>query len=197
MPSAKQALRARMRRVRDSIAPDVAAKAAVSATELVLDRAITGDMAVVGVYASMRNELSTAPLIRELLSRKVTLAFPRVVAGQLRLAFHHVGEMSELAPSRIGIPEPSASAPVIPLERIDLFIVPGLAFDARGNRLGWGRGHYDVTLAENLRALRVGFSYECQIAGDVPSTPRDLPMDLVVTEARVRVCGRDPQKARQ
>jgi 5-formyltetrahydrofolate cyclo-ligase len=74
----------------------------------------------------------------------------------------------------------------VPVDHISLFIVPGLAFDANGNRLGWGAGHYDVTLSKNLEALRVGFAYEAQIVDTVPAGPHDLPMHMTVTEAGVR-----------
>jgi 5-formyltetrahydrofolate cyclo-ligase len=73
----------------------------------------------------------------------------------------------------------------VPVDHIGLFIVPGLAFDARGNRLGWGAGHYDITLSKNTEALRVGFAYEAQIVDHVPTGPHDLPMHMTITDAGV------------
>jgi 5-formyltetrahydrofolate cyclo-ligase len=145
---------------------------------------------MVGVYASMRSELRTAPLVEMLLARGTAVAFPRVVPGQLRLEFHRVGALADLEPGCFSIPEPTSAAPIVPVTNIDLFVVPGIAFDASGNRLGWGAGHYDVTLAAHTRALRVGFCFECQVVDVVPSTSTDLPMDLVVTEQRVLRPGR-------
>ncbi len=190
MAAAKAALRKRMRAVRDAITPEVAAAAAPLAAERVLSTALANAPAMVGLYAAVRSELGTQPLIETLLGRNTPVAFPRVVRGQRRMVFHRVTSLEDLHSGYAGILEPAESAPVVSVEHIDLFIVPGIAFDARGNRLGWGRGHYDVTLADHSHAKRVGFAFQCQVIDAVPSTSNDLPMDLVVTEQRVYHSGR-------
>ena len=93
---------------------------------------------------------------------------------------------SELVPGPARALEPPASSPSLPLDAIDLIVVPGVAFDARGGRLGRGRGHYDATLAR-LRpgTARVGLCFDEQVVDRVPVEPHDVPLDVVVTGSRV------------
>lgn len=85
-----------------------------------------------------------------------------------------------------GIREPSPEAPVVPLGQIDLIVVPGLAFDETGGRLGRGAGFYDRFLARpGLRALTCGAAFEAQIFPSVPTGPWDVPLDAVATERRI------------
>jgi 5-formyltetrahydrofolate cyclo-ligase len=93
-----------------------------------------------------------------------------------------------LVPGSFGISEPEPDAPELPVSAIDVMIVPGLAFDEQARRLGFGGGYYDGALAGARSAGRpmlIGFAYEFQIVGDVPAGPDDMPVDLVVTDARV------------
>lgn len=192
MASLKSDLRRSMRALRANIAADDAAHAAQRATAALLAepavQRILASAGLVALYASMRDELDTGPLATALLAAGATLAFPRVVLRQRHLAFHRVASDSDLRISTFQIPEPDPTAPRVPIGHIALFIVPGLAFDAQGNRLGWGQGHYDITLSENPEALRVGLAYETQIIETVPTGPHDLPMHMVVTDAGVRRC---------
>src|SRR5437867_2990352 len=72
------------------------------------------------------------------------------------------------------------------LPAIDAFVVPGLAFDRAGGRVGWGRGHYDATLAAaRPDALRIGIAFECQVIDHVPHDPHDALLHYVVTERDV------------
>jgi 5-formyltetrahydrofolate cyclo-ligase len=185
MTTAKAALRSTMRQRRDAIPAPAAADAARAAAERALALPELAAPRLVGLYAEVGSELGTGPLARALLARGTTVAYPRVVAGRPRLDFHRVSDLAELRPGTFNIPEPDPGAPVVPVERIDLFIIPGLAFDERGDRLGWGAGYYDLTLARHPDAVRVGYAFECQLVSRVPRIHTDLPMDLVVTEAAV------------
>jgi 5-formyltetrahydrofolate cyclo-ligase len=192
MTSLKSDLRRSMRALRANIAADEAARAAQRATAALLAepavQRILASAGLVALYASMRDELDTGPLATAILAAGATLAYPRVVLGQRHLAFHRANSAADLRISTFQIPEPDPSAPRVPIANIALFVVPGLAFDARGNRLGWGQGHYDITLSENPEALRVGFAYETQIIDTVPTGPHDLPMHMIVTDAGARRC---------
>lgn len=197
MPVAKDELRQELRRTRDELAPEKAERAAAAAarhlmtlrdvpetrSQLTLDR-----VALVALYASVRGEIDTSPVAARLIERDIPLAYPRVQEGSLRLAFHRVADPSELVPGAYDIPEPEPSAPIVPLASLELVVVPGMAFDPRGYRLGWGKGYYDVTLAEATRALRVGLAFECQVVPEVPKDWNDVPMDIIVTEDGIRRC---------
>jgi 5-formyltetrahydrofolate cyclo-ligase len=189
MADAKRALRRSMRRRRESMSPERAAIAAREVADRFLAlpacRQVIARGGLVALYAAMRNEIDPAPIGEALAEAGVTLAYPRVVRGVRRLTFHRVTSPAEMEIGTFGIPEPPHGAPVAPTRRIDLFVVPGLAFDRDGNRLGWGMGHYDATLSENPEARRVGLAYESQIVDSVPRGPHDLPMHVIVTDTGV------------
>lgn len=183
MVRAKEELRQSARRVRDSIAPGLAAAAAEAAAGHLLAVPAVAAAGTVAVYAPVRGEIDPGPAAR-LLSGRARIVYPRVVASEMRLAFHELGSggTSVLQPGAFGIPEPPATAPAVDLDAIDLFIVPGLAFDRTGGRLGWGMGFYDRTLARATSAIRVGYCYACQILAHVPHERDDLPMHYLVSE---------------
>ncbi len=84
--------------------------------------------------------------------------------------------------------EPAQPVPVDPV-MVDVVIAPGLGFDPRGNRLGYGKGHYDGYLRRiRPEVPRIGIAYAAQIVDEVPAGERDERMDMVVTEAGVVVC---------
>jgi 5-formyltetrahydrofolate cyclo-ligase len=113
------------------------------------------------------------------------IALPRVEGDDLK--FHWVAGRAELQPGRFGILEPAAEAPAAG-DDFDLILVPGMAFDLRGGRLGRGRGFYDRFLRTAL-GLRVGVCFEDQIVDDVPSEAHDLRMDFVITPSAIYRCG--------
>jgi len=113
------------------------------------------------------------------------VALPRVCGGEM--VFHWVVGREGLMPGNFGISEPSAEASPAGNE-FDLILVPGLAFDLRGGRLGRGKGFYDRFLAE-ARGLRAGVCFDDQIVDGVPQEPRDLRMDFLVTPSSIYRCG--------
>lgn len=137
------------------------------------------------VYAPMGAEVDPSAIAAEALARGKRLAYPVLdgAARPLRFAVCTPGALVAGA-LRCLVPPPEAE-PIAPAT-IDLVLVPGIAFDSAGRRLGRGRGHYDATLAA-LRpdALRLGLAFELQLVPEVPQEPHDALLDVVVTEARV------------
>ena len=113
------------------------------------------------------------------------IALPRV--SGVDLAFHRVASRAELQAGSFGILEPSAEASPAGNE-FDLILIPGLAFDRHGGRLGRGKGFYDRFLAA-ARGTRAGVCFDDQIVGKVPTGPHDLRVDFVVTPSAVFRCG--------
>jgi 5-formyltetrahydrofolate cyclo-ligase len=110
------------------------------------------------LYAAIGSEVPTDGAARALAAGGTRLAYPRVHGALLEL--FGVGEPSELRPGYRGIREPPADALPVELERVDVFVVPGMVFDRRGHRLGRGGGHYDRLLeAAGARARRIGLCY--------------------------------------
>ena len=140
---------------------------------------------VVALYWPVRRELDPLPLMEELHGKGVVTALPVIVPGQGYLNFVPYDGRHPLTPGPQGIPQPHG-VPVIP----QLILVPLLAFDRRGYRLGYGGGHYDRTVAK-LRAdghniVTVGYAYAEQIClFPLPSEPHDIRLDLVVTPQHV------------
>jgi 5-formyltetrahydrofolate cyclo-ligase len=110
------------------------------------------------------------------------------------LNLFHLQDWSELSASHWGLHEPAhhlriAERLVAP-SQIDLFLVPGVAFDRRGNRLGYGKGYYDKLLSQrNSNSLVIALAFQVQVANAVPFDPKhDIPMDYIVTENEVIDC---------
>jgi 5-formyltetrahydrofolate cyclo-ligase len=187
MRAAKDMLRREMRDRRDALPPAARAEASAAAAEHLLELPEVARAGTVALFGSIRTEIDTAPAHAALQAKGITLAYPRVVPGTARLAFHAVTDAGEMRRSEtLGVPEPSAGAPAVRLEDIRVFIVPGLAFDPFGARVGWGRGHYDQTLAAAPRALRVGYAFDFQIVAAVPAGAGDERMDVLCTESGAR-----------
>jgi 5-formyltetrahydrofolate cyclo-ligase len=138
--------------------------------------------AVVSAYVAIGDEADPAPLIERLHSQGHPIALPRVVSKGEKLAFHLYQPGARLVPGVFGLLQPGKDWPeTVP----DVLVIPLLAFDSRGRRLGYGAGFYDRTLAA-LRPARniiaVGFAFAGQEVPDVPHQSSDEPLDWIVTE---------------
>ena len=134
------------------------------------------------LYAPKGSEVDTAIVDEHVRRAGGRVVYPRIVDDARVLEFHEVTP-EQLVASRFGLREPRADwRNVVGLVEITAFIIPGLAFDRAGGRIGWGRGHYDATLAAAPDALRIGLAFECQLVDAVTSEPHDAPLHYVVTE---------------
>ena len=138
--------------------------------------------AIVSGFMPLKSEISPLPLMRKLAEAGARLALPVVAGKGLPLIMRGWTFGAPLASGVWGIREPMPDAPAVDP---DILIVPLLAFDRRGYRLGYGAGYYDMTLTA-LRARKpvvaVGIAYAAQEVDTVPITPRDARLDLVLTE---------------
>ena len=144
-------------------------------------------------YVDVRAEVQTRHALPGALGGTKRIVVPWCNAhGELEL--FHLESMSELDIGKYGILEPRAelrtrSAKAIEPQEPDLVLVPGVAFDRHGGRLGHGNAYYDKLLARaRADAVLVGLAFECQLFEEVPMQPNDVFMDMVVTEADVYVC---------
>jgi 5-formyltetrahydrofolate cyclo-ligase len=138
-------------------------------------------------YVSFKSEVETS-LMREM-SREVglTVAVPRSDQGGRRMVFYALDREDELESGPYGILQPPADPEkIVDLEVPTVVLVPGLVFDLKCNRLGWGAGFYDRFLAGEGKGLpSVGLAFDCQVLDSVPTQEHDVPVDVVVTESRV------------
>jgi len=183
--AAKAALRHEARARRDAIpltARAVAADEIADRADVFLAALPSG--AIICLYDAIGSEVSTRQIAARALARGLGVAYPRVVPGTLVLALHRATP-AELAPGTLGIQEPAATAPTVRPPDIALVLLPGLAFDRRGARLGWGRGHYDATFAGASERTRLGLAFETQLVDRLPTDEHDLTCHRIVTEAAV------------
>jgi 5-formyltetrahydrofolate cyclo-ligase len=192
----KEALRATLRARRARVTPDERHAASVAVCDFVARLPAFARARTVALYAALPafGELDVRTLADALRIRGATVLYPRVASrNPPRLAFHVVDHPHALRPGVLGIDTPSADAPQRALDNADLVIVPGLAFDAGGHRLGFGGGYYDAALASAPRPLRVSVAYSFQLLADaLPRTSRDLPVDVIVTPDGARPTGARP-----
>ncbi len=148
-------------------------------------------------YHSFGSEPVTASFLREVLGRGQTLALPRVNRQARALDLHQVSEPDrDLVPGVWGIHEPDpARCPPLAVEALDFVLVPGVAFDANGGRIGYGAGYYDRLLrCCPAGAALVAAAFEAQLVDAVPLEAHDRRVDQVVTEQRIYP---DEPRARQ
>ena len=189
---AKASLRrgAKQTRARIAMRDRTAWSAAIRSRLVALD--CWREATVVALYAPIAGEADLIPLVKEARESGKRVVFPLARRSTATLAFFEVRGASELRPGAYGVPEPPAGerGPV-PAGQIDLLVLPGLAFDLRGRRLGFGGGYYDRFLGETPRPA-VGVAFESQICESLPAEDHDRGVDLVVTEARVIVASGVP-----
>lgn len=144
---------------------------------------------VVSSYVGVGTEVSTGPFIHEALRRGKEVVVPRVHQGDLTL--HRIAGLEELAPAGFGLLEPVPAVLAAPDRRrppetVDLFVVPGLAFDPAGGRVGYGKGYYDRLLARARPGTPlIALAFRCQIFPEVPVGPDDVRMTVILTESDV------------
>jgi 5-formyltetrahydrofolate cyclo-ligase len=182
-PAAKQALRRTMTAKRDAIDLSERASAAASLAAHVMTRlGFPADACIAG-YFPFRSEFDVLPLLRVLHESERTIALPVVTGRSEKLAFRRYRPTDALLTNKLGIFEPGPEAESVAPTHI---LVPLLAFDDRGYRLGYGGGYYDRTLAafraENGHVASIGIAFDMQRIDAVPSVANDERLELIATE---------------
>ncbi len=134
-------------------------------------------------FAAAPEELDPDPLLEALRSLGATVCLPRITGpGALSIHVYAPGEPLESGP--FGLRQPAADATATDLDAIDLVVAPGVAFDARGARLGFGGGHYDRLFVRVPLAARVALAFDAQVVAEVPESEHDQRVDVVITPTR-------------
>ena len=141
-------------------------------------------------YASYGSEVETGGMMAHALAHGKRVSVPKIEGGNRILLSELRHPVRELAPGWRGIPEPrSEFLRPVKIEAMDFVVVPGVAYDDKGNRLGQGGGCYDQLLAKvRGRIPIVALAFELQLTCEVPVLPNDVPVDFIVTERRVIDC---------
>ncbi|HLH93279.1 MAG TPA: 5-formyltetrahydrofolate cyclo-ligase [Xanthobacteraceae bacterium] len=187
-PHSIDGLKADIRRTaaarRDALPPDDRAAAAATIAKRPLPVTVAAG-AIVSGFSPLKSEINPVPLMRVFAATGAQLALPVVMGKGKPLTMRAWAFGEPLVSGVWGIREPPPEAPeVFP----DILIVPLLAFDRAGHRIGYGAGYYDMTIAR-LRGMKkviaIGIGYAAQEIAEVPVTPRDAALDLVLTEREV------------
>ena len=181
----KSRLRSAMRARLAAVTAGQARAAGVAIADRIEQVSNWTDSVRVAVFMSRHNEVDTAPLIQRTIERGKSIMIPRVT-GSVGLEFCVMGDLGRLGPGPFGIPEPPPQLPAVCPDDRDLLILPGLAFDRDGGRLGRGGGYYDRVLADlrtrDLHPHIVGIGFSFQLIEHVPMMALDVSVDGVVTE---------------
>ena len=182
----KTRIRAAVLATRDALAPSVRA----TASRLMIARicALTQyeKAKIVMTYMGFGSEIETQPFFERIIADGKIAVLPRVDRGSQTLMLHAARSTSDLLTGKWGIREPGADAPPVSINEIDFLLIPGVAFDCSGNRLGYGRGYYDKLLSTADPALtRVAAAFSCQIVEAVPVGPKDQRIDRIITENEI------------
>ncbi|MEM2878071.1 MAG: 5-formyltetrahydrofolate cyclo-ligase [Candidatus Hadarchaeales archaeon] len=190
--TSKETLRERLKAFRAAMSDDDARSRSLKVKNNLFSLGEFKSARTVAFYVAKREsrEVETIDMIRESLSMGKRILVPYVEFSTKRLRFSEITDPdAQLFPGAFGIPEPRHQyRRPVQLNEMDLVIVPGIAFDRNGRRIGHGLGYYDRALREilsiNRKAKFIGIAYDFQIADEIPSTPHDVPVHIVVTETR-------------
>ncbi len=139
---------------------------------------------IIALYAAVNNEVDTSDVLKQALAGGKLVLLPAVKGNDL--SFRQVTGLSSLKRGAFGIMEPDSNCIVWAPQEADVIVVPGVAFDLAGRRIGYGKGYYDRVLhALEGTGKLVGFGYEMQLVADISAEPHDVRMDMIVTERRV------------
>jgi len=180
----KVSLRDRLLKQRQSLSVQDCRKLSLRAQENVSRTDEFAAARRVALYSPIRNEVCTAELFAAARQAAKQVVYPRM--RDQHLAFLLVTSSDELVPGAMGVLEPVGGVEY-GLHEIDLMVLPGVAFDHHGHRLGYGRGFYDRVLGgPGQRPCLLGLGYEQQVVECLPRDPHDVQVDLLVTELQVR-----------
>jgi 5-formyltetrahydrofolate cyclo-ligase len=181
---AKAALRRQIRQRLKALLPGEREQASASACERLVQQEVWAKARSVLCYAAMAEELDIGALIDHGLAAAKVVALPQFdpAAGIYR-ACQITTPLSALAVGHFGIVEPGAHCASFALKQLDLILVPGLAFDLSGHRLGRGRGYYDRLLADTP-AIKCGVAFDEQVQSQIPVETHDVLLDCILTPTR-------------
>lgn len=186
MSQSKAALRQRAKEARFLLSPQEIAAHSAAITRHLLD--LLNGVKTVMVYVSKFPEAETGDLIVALNRRGVQVVVPIIERETHGLRLSYLPDPSVLVPSTFNVPEPIGhELPARPAD-VEVVVIPMLAFDAEGNRLGYGAGYYDRFLCRYPHVKKVGVAFSSQQAGSIPIDENDVKMDYIVTEKGIIRC---------
>ena len=175
---------------RDSLGPDIRKAKDDRIKERLFSLPEFQQAPILFLFASFRSEVSTFTQIAEALTLGKRVILPSVDSMNKELRLYEIKGLSELSAGYMGIPEPAVTEDrERDINDVTLVIMPGAAFDPKGNRLGYGGGYYDRLLSRLRRKIPlVALAYEEQLVDSLPAGPHDIRVHMIVTDRRVIHC---------
>tara|TARA_B100001013_G_scaffold224109_1_gene137124 strand:- start:3190 stop:3747 length:558 start_codon:yes stop_codon:yes gene_type:complete len=133
---------------------------------------------IIAFYSSIDNEVQTHDMIDYALSLDKQVCLPKLNSSEKTLTFYKINSRDSLKINSFGILEPS-DEPVC--TEFDIIIIPGIAFDQFGHRIGFGHGYYDIFLT-HAGYTKIALAFDFQVLDRIPTTEYDIPVDVIVTE---------------
>ena len=178
----KADLRSKIRAALEKISPAVRAVESIELNERLQSQMPSANTIL--FFAPLPDELDVWPVLERSLALGTNCALPFFDAEKRTYGAKQIQTLAtDIVTGKFGVREPAAKCVDVPLDQFDLVLVPGLAFDLQGNRLGRGRGFYD-RLLEKISGIKCGVSYDLQLLETIPTEPHDVKVDFVFTPAR-------------
>jgi 5-formyltetrahydrofolate cyclo-ligase len=190
----KAELRKRMRALRAATPASACARRSKQIVERIAALAPLAGAKAVALYWPIeeRHEVDLRPLDAILRARDVRIAYPAIAPEAGVMSFHFVRNVDSMTPHSFGHREPAAHEIEAIEAQVDVIVVPALAVDPRGHRIGYGAGHYDRALPLHVPPARsIAVAFDFQLVAEVPQTQGDVAVGWVVTDTRVIECVRD------
>lgn len=174
----KAALRAAMKKTVAAMPADERMRQSAAVCGSIARRKEFIEADTVLVYSAMEGECDPAALVRTARAMGKEVVYPKCEGDELGL---YLADEGQLVPGAFGIMEPGEGCKSIRIEDVDIAIVPGVAFDGKGSRLGRGKGYYD-RLLKNSKVIKVGICFNEQLLNSLPTEAHDGRMDIIAAE---------------
>ena len=179
----KNELRDEMKEERRSLSLEFIKDASHSIADALLNLPCIKNATHIMVYLSAFKEPDTFRLIEKLLNCKKEICVPVSNTDTFTITPSRIKSLDSLKKGAYGIYEPKETISV-PIDAIDVALIPGIAFSKTGDRLGFGKGYYDRFL-EKFKGVKIGIGYDFQICDTIPVSEHDIKMDMIITEKRI------------
>jgi 5-formyltetrahydrofolate cyclo-ligase len=182
IPETKAGLRQQVRAALEKIPPAVRVAESIDLCERLKTQIPSAHTIL--FFAPLPDELDVWPMLELSMALGTTCALPFFDAAKQTYGARALASLAtDIVTGKFGVREPAARCAEISLEKFDLVLVPGMAFDLHGNRLGRGRGFYD-RLLEKISGVKCGVGYDFQLLENIPAGPGDLKVDFIFTPSR-------------
>lgn len=177
----KKQIRQRLRQQRESLSSEQGSKLSAEICRKLRARPWFSGARTICFYYPLGNEVNLLPLAEEALTLGKRIAFPRVEGKEME--FYEAASLEDFQEGSFHVMEPVSQIPAA--EPGMTVLVPGLGFDRRGNRMGYGGGYYDRYFARRRECMKIGIAYQFQFVEELAAEAHDIPMDEVITERAV------------